>query len=283
MYQRVEYTKYPSSGWSLDALETYRGISPGTESEFGRYTPAIRVWRSKTQRQILSQHDIQRTPVQDPYLSLQDLGRSLGPAASDMKVLKHSVDGPGRLLEIATFRRSQIPDSKFKETFDTVMRISSQLPILRQILVGGMSSGERMSVIIADWTSAEEKDVVEPTEAYQVVKAPFAKLVDTIDPSFTCYHTILPGTALTPEAGGYVVSVLKVPSSKQGDLSAAFARYLATVPEDSRPAFMAIAVSREDNEAVVNFSGYPSKDAAQAAMGVRHTLHVILPKIDMKS
>lgn len=99
------------------------------------------------------------------------------------------------------------------------------------------------------------------------MKAPFAKLVDTIDPSFTCYHTILPGTALTPEAGGYVVSVLKVPSSKQGDLSAAFARYLATVPEDSRPAFMAIAVSREDNEAVVNFSGYPSKDAAQAAMG----------------
>lgn len=73
------------------------------------------------------------------------------------------VDGPGRLLEIATFRRSQIPDSKFKETFDTVMRISSQLPILRQILVGGMSSGERMSVIIADWTSAEEKDVVEPS------------------------------------------------------------------------------------------------------------------------
>lgn len=177
------------------------------------------------------------------------------------------VDGPGRLLEIATFRRSQTLDSKFKETFDSITGIFSHLPILRQILAGDMGSGERMSVIIVDWTSAEEKDVIEPTEAYQSMKPLFAELVDANDSSFTCYHTILPGAALTPKAGCYVVSILKVPTSRQGELAASFARYLAIAREENRPEFMMIAASREDNETVINFSGYRTKDAAQAAIG----------------
>lgn len=177
------------------------------------------------------------------------------------------VDGPGRLLEIATFRRSKIPDSKFKETFDSITRISSQLPISRQILAGEMGSGERMSVIIVDWTSAEEKDAIEPTEAYQSVKPLFVELVDANDSGFTCYHTILPGAALTPEAGCYVVSIMEVPTNGQGELATSFARYLTTAREENRPEFMVIAASREDNEAVINFSGYRTKDAAQAAMG----------------
>ena len=79
---------------------------------------------------------------------------------------------------------------------------------------------------------------------------------------------ILPGAALTPKAGCYVVSILKVPTSRQGELAASFVRYLAIAREENRPEFMMIAASREDNETVINFSGYRTKDAAQAAMGV---------------
>jgi hypothetical protein len=62
---------------------------------------------------------------------------------------------------------------------------------------------------------------------------------------------------------------MEVPTSGQGELAASFARYLTTAREENRPDFMAIAASREDNETVINFSGYRTKDAAQAAMGVR--------------
>lgn len=64
------------------------------------------------------------------------------------------------------------------------------------------------------------------------------------------------------------MSILKVPTSRQGELAASFARYLAIAQEENRPEFMMIAASREDNETVINFSGYRTKDAAQAAMGV---------------
>lgn len=62
---------------------------------------------------------------------------------------------------------------------------------------------------------------------------------------------------------------MEVPTNGQGELATSFARYLTTAREENRPEFMVIAASREDNEAVINFSGYRTKDAAQAAMGVR--------------
>lgn len=62
---------------------------------------------------------------------------------------------------------------------------------------------------------------------------------------------------------------MEAPTSGQGELAASFARHLTTAREEHRPEFMVVAASREDNETVINFSGYRTRDAAQAAMGVR--------------
>lgn len=90
------------------------------------------------------------------------------------------VDGPGRLLELCSFHRSKITEErvsdelptlfiilivweKYDKVFNEISEITSKFPISRQSLTGKKQSTEQlMTVLIADWTSAEEKDLFEP-------------------------------------------------------------------------------------------------------------------------
>jgi hypothetical protein len=107
-----------------------------------------------------------------------------------LPIIFPKVDGPGRLTEICSFRRSGISTERvgkstivlcilpmemnlqswlttytllqYDEVFNGIQNITSQFPISRQSLVGTMKDDESMSTLIVDWTSAEEKDVFEP-------------------------------------------------------------------------------------------------------------------------
>lgn len=52
--------------------------------------------------------------------------------------------------------------SQFYKTLDAVMEATSGFPISRQNLVGFQREDAQIAVLIADWTSAEEKDKFEP-------------------------------------------------------------------------------------------------------------------------
>jgi hypothetical protein len=72
-----------------------------------------------------------------------------------------SSDG-GRLLEIASFRKAKIDQERFDKVFTDCMKVSSQFPISRQSLYGDQVQDPEIIVLVADWTSAEDKDEFEP-------------------------------------------------------------------------------------------------------------------------
>jgi hypothetical protein len=72
-----------------------------------------------------------------------------------------SPDG-GRLLEIASFRKAKIDQSRFDKVFTDCMKVSSKFPISRQSLYGDQVQDPDIIVLVADWTSAEDKDKFEP-------------------------------------------------------------------------------------------------------------------------
>lgn len=51
---------------------------------------------------------------------------------------------------------------QFYETLDTIMETMGDFPISRQNLLGFQGEDSQIAVLIADWTSAEEKDKFEP-------------------------------------------------------------------------------------------------------------------------
>jgi hypothetical protein len=72
-----------------------------------------------------------------------------------------SSDG-GRLLEIASFRKAKIDQSRFDKVFTDCIKVSSRFPISRQSLYGDQVQDPEIIVLVADWTSAEDKDKFEP-------------------------------------------------------------------------------------------------------------------------
>ncbi|ERS96914.1 uncharacterized protein SPSK_02738 [Sporothrix schenckii 1099-18] len=158
------------------------------------------------------------------------------------------VDGPGRLTEICTFR-SEIATSVAK------------FPISRQGIVGVQTADRQVVAMLADWTSAAEKDQFEPGEQYQSVKPSFGKIIDGANPSFACHHIILPtGSDKTPHAASYIVSHATVP---QADQAAAATAYAEFVKSPAHFDFLAVAPAREDANVLVTLTGH--KDAATAA------------------
>ncbi|KAH8888057.1 hypothetical protein GQ53DRAFT_767958 [Thozetella sp. PMI_491] len=90
----------------------------------------------------------------------------------------------GRLTEICSFRKSGISSSEFDEIFAGITKTVADFPISRQNIVGSQMEDPEICVLIADWTSAAEKDVFEPGEQYQSVKPAFGKLVHATSPDF---------------------------------------------------------------------------------------------------
>ncbi|KIH93769.1 hypothetical protein SPBR_09169 [Sporothrix brasiliensis 5110] len=124
------------------------------------------------------------------------------------------VDGSGRLTEICTFL-SEIATSVAK------------FPISRQGIVGVQTADHQVVAMLADWTSAAEKDQFEPGEQYQSVKPGFGKIIDGANPSFACHHIVLPtGSDKTPQAASYIVSHATVPQADQAAAAAAYAEFI---------------------------------------------------------
>lgn len=94
--------------------------------------------------------------------------------------------GQGRLTEVATFRKSAVTeervceefntvhknpitnrniDLKFSEVINNLLTYSSKFPVARGTFLGRMDHDPDMVVLVADWTSAEEKDEFEPSKA----------------------------------------------------------------------------------------------------------------------
>ncbi|KAK5308873.1 hypothetical protein LTR93_012337 [Exophiala xenobiotica] len=112
-----------------------------------------------------------------------------------------NMDGPGRLTEICTFRKSSLSDPEFDEVLDGMLAKTKRFPIWRHSLVGPMVEEERKLVLLSDWTSAEEKALFETGmlktgtseyicsysvgEQYQSVKRAFGQMVDAADATFT--------------------------------------------------------------------------------------------------
>ena len=82
-------------------------------------------------------------------------------------VVYPKVDGPGRLTELCTFRKSSIDPKEWDEIFNDTIGISLTFPIARQSSYASQIEDPQIAVLIADWTSAEEKDVFEPSRTTQ--------------------------------------------------------------------------------------------------------------------
>ncbi|PMD60992.1 uncharacterized protein K444DRAFT_612260 [Hyaloscypha bicolor E] len=179
-----------------------------------------------------------------------------------------AVSGPGRLLEICSFRRSSIPESRYDEVFNGITAKTSQFPIARQTLSGRKASKEErdITVLIADWTSADEKDIFEPGPEYQGIKPAFGELVNAGNPTFACHHIILPGLGVTPEAGRYVAEFFSVSGLKQGEFAEKLREHVESLVGDTMPIFFHAAPSRENAEVVVAVSGWKSGVNAGAYM-----------------
>ncbi|KAF2094704.1 hypothetical protein NA57DRAFT_60123 [Rhizodiscina lignyota] len=177
----------------------------------------------------------------------------------------HTADhGPGRLTEVATFKRSAITTERYNEVFESIAGIIFKFPVSRQLLIGSKAGEADISVLVGDWTSAEEKDEFEPGEQYQSVKPAFAELIDEKDPKFTCHHIILDGGAeRTPAAAVYAVIVVKTPVDKQAELYSVFSSMRLG---DADVTFAAAAPSREDPETVVLYCGFTNGALAHARL-----------------
>lgn len=138
----------------------------------------------------------------------------------------------------------------------------AQFPISRQGIIGVQAQDQQVAAMVADWTSAAEKDVFEPGEQYQSVKPHFGKIIDGINPSFACHHMILPGgEGKTPTAGVYLVAHATVPATEQPAVAAA---YVELIQSPEHVNFLAVAPSREDAEVLVCLTGHKDAAAAQA-------------------
>lgn len=116
--------------------------------------------------------------------------------------------------------------------------------------------------MVADWTSAAEKDIFEPGEQYQSVKPHFGKIIDGENPTFACHHIILPtGAGKTPQAAAYIVSHATVPQADQAAAASAYAEFVKSSP--AHVEFLVVSPSREDANVLVTLTGH--KDAATAA------------------
>ncbi|CAK7229749.1 hypothetical protein SCUCBS95973_007333 [Sporothrix curviconia] len=173
------------------------------------------------------------------------------------------VDGPGRLSEICTFRKAAIPKEEFDATYDQITSTVAKFPISRQGTLALQTHDREVVVMVADWTSAAEKDAFEPGEQYQAVKPHFGKIIDSENPTFACHHLVLPtGAATTPSAGVYVVAHATVPAASQADVAAAYNVFLQSAPTDVE--FLAVSPSREDANVLVCLTGHKDAAAAQA-------------------
>ncbi|CAK7201578.1 hypothetical protein SEUCBS139899_004284 [Sporothrix eucalyptigena] len=171
-----------------------------------------------------------------------------------------AVDGPGRLTEICTFRKSAISKEEFDTVYAEITKAVAQFPISRQGILATQTNDRQVVAMVADWTSAAEKDAFEPGPQYQSVKPHFGKIIDGANPTFACHHLVLPGGAgLTPKAGVYVVSHATVAAADQAAVATAYNEYLKA---PSSVDFLAVAPSREDASVLVCLTGH--KDAAAA-------------------
>ncbi|PMD13436.1 hypothetical protein NA56DRAFT_755743 [Hyaloscypha hepaticicola] len=184
-----------------------------------------------------------------------------------------SQNGPGRLLELCSFRRSKISESRYDEVFDGITVITSTFPISRQSLYGRKIDQPDISVLIADWTSAEEKDVFEPGEQYQSIKPAFGELISPENTDFACHHLILTGPAATPEAGVYLVRFYTVPVSKHQEFGSRLNEHISSFFEKQGPIFFVVAPSRENQQVVVCIWGWAKAEDAKNYLqseGFRH-------------
>ncbi|CAK7237600.1 hypothetical protein SBRCBS47491_010037 [Sporothrix bragantina] len=172
------------------------------------------------------------------------------------------VDGPGRLSEICTFRKSAISQEEFDSIYGEITKSVAKFPISRQGILAVQTHDRQVVAMVADWTSAAEKDVFEPGEQYQSVKPHFGKIIDGANPTFACHHLVLPNAAaMTPKAGVYIVSHATVPAASQADVAAAYNEFLKA-PENVE--FLAMAPSREDANVLVCLTGHKDAAAAEA-------------------
>ena len=88
------------------------------------------------------------------------------------------------------------------DVFAGIMKKVGDFPISRHNVIGTQQEDRQIAVLVADWTSAEEKDkfepgqlskkydrsidyeLIHPGEQYQSVKPAFGKLVHATNPDF---------------------------------------------------------------------------------------------------
>ncbi|KAK5189619.1 hypothetical protein LTR99_006152 [Exophiala xenobiotica] len=180
-----------------------------------------------------------------------------------LPIVYPAVRGPGRLLEICSFRKSEIPESKFQEIFRGLMQKISTFDVARQNSYGTKEEDKRQAVLVADWTSAEDKDVFAATEQFESVKPIFGQIINTKDANWACHHLILPGAvAKTGQSTLYSVSQLIVPVAAQTEFAKALDIFIQTVDKGSYD-FIVAGASREDDEVIVVLMGFPSAGVAE--------------------
>jgi hypothetical protein len=82
------------------------------------------------------------------------------------------------------------------------------------------------------------------------------------------HHIILPGLAVTPEAGRYVAEFFSVSGLQQGEFARKLREHVESLVTDAMPIFFHAAPSRENAEVVVAVSGWKSGANADAYMAV---------------
>ncbi|OQU94915.1 hypothetical protein CLAIMM_01197 [Cladophialophora immunda] len=173
-----------------------------------------------------------------------------------------AISGPGRLLEICSFRKSDILESKFQEIFSGLMQKISTFGIARQNSFGTKEGDERQAVLVADWTSAEDKDVFATSEDFESVKPIFGQIINVEDAKWACSHLILPtGSAKTPQSALYSISHWTIPVAEQAGFAKTLDKSIQTIDKGSYD-FIVAGATREDPEVIIVFVGFTSAGGA---------------------
>ncbi|KAH8656283.1 hypothetical protein BGZ61DRAFT_486711 [Ilyonectria robusta] len=176
-------------------------------------------------------------------------------------------EGPGRLTEIASFKKAPVDSSRLQNVITSAMQATSTFPAFRQCRLGDSVTDNGNTVLIFDWTSAVEKKEFEedPNNAsLKSAMASWAEIIDEKNPSMIRYHITLLGSSVTPQCGYYEVAVLTIDPSQHEVFAASMEKYSNGIG-DKVFNYLAVAVSDENPEKLVIIMGYPNTASAEHA------------------
>jgi hypothetical protein len=159
--------------------------------------------------------------------------------------------------------------TKQHELQATLAAWRSHFPDLQQTLLGRQRDNGNLAVCIADWplshgtADAHHQFQTPPSDddSSQSSENAFADFVDEIGLAVESYHVDLPhAPRLTPPAPVYAVAVIRTPPERYDALSNTLRSCLET---DALPEFAFAAVTRENRELVLLYSGWKNDITAR--------------------